>query len=847
MSRVVKGGRLFKPVAKPPATQKTTPATGQLPTPPATSKAADFTHSQPPPTAHAARPLFNPEPSPPAQQQDAHTQPTTSLATAAASAEVAVAVSKQPSAAEKMRLKAKAAKAARAAEKLRNPSAFRRSTSVLTDTSSISINRNPSIPATSPPPKLPPPTTSQDISVPDLDSTSPARPTQKAWSPPIDPLLDIATFIDDTVPPLLDHPPSRQDIPVPAALPSPTLTGPSPTLPDHQSQATGTQEKTQEPARRAGPSKSAKPPPKKKPANFIPDQSAAAAAEEEEEEEEDISPRLKRKRHLEQLRKSKKNKKNDSLTPSQNQENDDQMDKINQKVSARFKKRQEKKAAGSQVKKPRGSQQKQKKKKQVGEGVDENAGPEGEEGVEEGELSSDGPLDPTKVSMAELTRPERLKGQSSEVLAKRLELIVERREREKNERAVARQEAKQEARLRLFNRAQSVKARRKQREDGQLDGDEQEEEDFSQQQLSPAQPQDDGQPSQAPDGALEQQQADDTETQAESRKRKIMEEYGLEDLDSDDDLADFEEVDYDEFAKGSKKNPATAPPAKKTAATPAAADEEEDDDDDENMVVEEFNVDDYVPQASQYAPQLRVVDGQMVLDQDSLAVDRRDHTPPLDDMEVVEESDATRLVNSNTWSKAVRGERWSADETSLFYDAVRLFGSDFEMISQLFPGRTRRQIRLKWNKEEKINGAEITAALLGKKRSSTGAEDDELSRISEHSEGPEAEREEGGSGMGEEVEGVDDLVIPTQLTGFSEYARIVGIDCSGPIPLDPMDKWREKERLEFAQAHPAADKAKKADADPARRAVLDVEGDEDEDEGELVEEDFGGWGELDDL
>ncbi|WAR55229.1 hypothetical protein PtB15_4B849 [Puccinia triticina] len=608
-----------------------------------------------------------------------------------------------------MRLKAKAAKAARAAEKLRNPSAFRRSTSVLTDTSSISINRNPSIPATSPPPKLPPPTTSQDISVPDLDSTSPARPTQKAWSPPIDPLLDIATFIDDTVPPLLDHPPSRQDIPVPAALPSPTLTGPSPTLPDHQSQATGTQEKTQEPARRAGPSKSAKPPPKKKPANFIPDQ------------------------------KSKKNKKNDSLTPSQNQENDDQMDKINQKVSARFKKRQEKKAAGSQVKKPRGSQQKQKKKKQVGEGVDENAGPEGEEGVEEGELSSDGPLDPTKVSMAELTRPERLKGQSSEVLAKRLELIVERREREKNERAVARQEAKQEARLRLFNRAQSVKARRKQREDGQLDGDEQEEEDFSQQQLSPAQPQDDGQPSQAPDGALEQQQADDTETQAESRKRKIMEE---------------------------------------------------------------------------------VVDGQMVLDQDSLAVDRRDHTPPLDDMEVVEESDATRLVNSNTWSKAVRGERWSADETSLFYDAVRLFGSDFEMISQLFPGRTRRQIRLKWNKEEKINGAEITAALLGKKRSSTGAEDDELSRISEHSEGPEAEREEGGSGMGEEVEGVDDLVIPTQLTGFSEYARIVGIDCSGPIPLDPMDKWREKERLEFAQAHPAADKAKKADADPARRAVL---------------------------
>ncbi|KAI9608509.1 hypothetical protein H4Q26_004692 [Puccinia striiformis f. sp. tritici PST-130] len=52
--------------------------------------------------------------------------------------------------------------------------------------------------------------------------------------------------------------------------------------------------------------------------------------------------------------------------------------------------------------------------------------------------------------------------------------------------------------------------------------------------------------------------------------------------------------------------------------------------------------------ASLYAPQLRVVNGQMILDQDSLEVDRRDQEVELDEMEVVEESDATRLVNSNT-------------------------------------------------------------------------------------------------------------------------------------------------------------------------------------------------------
>lgn len=37
-------------------------------------------------------------------------------------------------------------------------------------------------------------------------------------------------------------------------------------------------------------------------------------------------------------------------------------------------------------------------------------------------------------------------------------------------------------------------------------------------------------------------------------------------------------------------------------------------------------------------------------------------------MEIVEENDSTRLVNSHTWGKGVRGERWSAEETSLFFD-----------------------------------------------------------------------------------------------------------------------------------------------------------------------------------
>ncbi|KAI9608514.1 hypothetical protein H4Q26_004697 [Puccinia striiformis f. sp. tritici PST-130] len=139
MSRVVKGGRQFKPVNRTTSTQQ------QLPTPPATA----------------------------GLEQEPANGPSIS-------------------AAEKMKLKARAAKAERAAEKLRNPSAAgsRRSTSVLTDTTSLNTEQQQ-------------PQQQQDINV------QPSH-QQKSWSPPIDPLLDIAAFVDGVLQPTQDL-----DIPVP--------------------------------------------------------------------------------------------------------------------------------------------------------------------------------------------------------------------------------------------------------------------------------------------------------------------------------------------------------------------------------------------------------------------------------------------------------------------------------------------------------------------------------------------------------------------------------------------------------------------------------------------------------
>lgn len=71
---------------------------------------------------------------------------------------------------------------------------------------------------------------------------------------------------------------------------------------------------------------------------------------------------------------------------------------------------------------------------------------------------------------------------------------------------------------------------------------------------------------------------------------------------------------------------------------------------------------------SRYNVQVRIgANGEIILDEDSLFVNR-DEEHRTEDYIHVEESDFTKFVNSATYSKKVRGSRWSAEETELFYD-----------------------------------------------------------------------------------------------------------------------------------------------------------------------------------
>jgi transcription factor TFIIIB component B'' len=125
----------------------------------------------------------------------------------------------------------------------------------------------------------------------------------------------------------------------------------------------------------------------------------------------------------------------------------------------------------------------------------------------------------------------------------------------------------------------------------------------------------------------------------------------------------------------------------------------------------------------------RVVNGEIVEDEDTLQIDRRAQAQAEIAMQapVEEENDLTRFHNRTTYMNdrkrdekdrvpmwKSKSDPWSEDETDRFYEALKNWGTDFMIISQLFPPKTRAQIKKKFNREERLDAERINAALLGK-------------------------------------------------------------------------------------------------------------------------------------
>jgi transcription factor TFIIIB component B'' len=126
------------------------------------------------------------------------------------------------------------------------------------------------------------------------------------------------------------------------------------------------------------------------------------------------------------------------------------------------------------------------------------------------------------------------------------------------------------------------------------------------------------------------------------------------------------------------------------------------------------------PPGPHVAERLVLVNGQIVIDESSRVIDRNAETARDADQaeEAIDEDSLTKRVNQATVGRKPGKVRtystWDDEETEQFYQGLRMFGTDFMMISKMFPGTSRIIIKKKYNKEEKLHPAKVLAALNSK-------------------------------------------------------------------------------------------------------------------------------------
>ncbi|XP_053150853.1 transcription factor TFIIIB component B'' homolog isoform X2 [Hemicordylus capensis] len=115
-------------------------------------------------------------------------------------------------------------------------------------------------------------------------------------------------------------------------------------------------------------------------------------------------------------------------------------------------------------------------------------------------------------------------------------------------------------------------------------------------------------------------------------------------------------------------------------------------------------------------PRVKVAeDGSIILDEESLTVEvlRTKGQCVVEENDPIFERGSTTTYSS--FRKSYYTKPWSEKETDMFFLAISMVGTDFSMISQLFPHRARTEIKNKFKREEKSNGWRIDKAFKEKR------------------------------------------------------------------------------------------------------------------------------------
>ena len=114
--------------------------------------------------------------------------------------------------------------------------------------------------------------------------------------------------------------------------------------------------------------------------------------------------------------------------------------------------------------------------------------------------------------------------------------------------------------------------------------------------------------------------------------------------------------------------------------------------------------------------QLKIgADGKMIIDEETTIVDRHKNANLENSQkEKVDENPFENLYNNASYGKNTYTDVWTPDEIIKMYKALAMWGTDFNLISQMFPYRTRRQVKAKFHKEEQKHPVMIELALRAK-------------------------------------------------------------------------------------------------------------------------------------
>nr|NP_609643.2 B double prime 1, isoform A [Drosophila melanogaster]AAF53291.2 B double prime 1, isoform A [Drosophila melanogaster]ACX61599.1 FI12401p [Drosophila melanogaster] len=113
-------------------------------------------------------------------------------------------------------------------------------------------------------------------------------------------------------------------------------------------------------------------------------------------------------------------------------------------------------------------------------------------------------------------------------------------------------------------------------------------------------------------------------------------------------------------------------------------------------------------------PQLKLdANGEMIIDEKTLEIET---TAEVEARKVLANSSLI-LMDETTgdngfYKRHKRTPYWTSDETVRFYRSLQIIGTDFSLMCQMFPTRSRRDLKLKYKKEERTNGQLINKALL---------------------------------------------------------------------------------------------------------------------------------------